>query len=41
MIEMGFQLITVGSDQGHMSTEAKSLLEKLGKVKSKKESKIY
>ena len=41
MIEMGFQLVTVGSDQRHMSAGAKLVLEKLQKVKSKKESKIY
>ena len=41
MIEMGFQLVTVGSDQGYMSAGAKLVLEKLKKVKSKKESKIY
>ena len=41
MIEMGFQLVTVGSDQGYMSDGAKLVLEKLKKVKSKKESKVY
>ena len=41
MIEMGFQLVTVGSDQRHMSDGAKLVLEKLKKVKSMKESKIY
>ena len=41
MIEMGFQLVTVGTDQGYMSAGAKSVLEKLKRVKSKEESKAY
>jgi len=35
MIEMGFQLVTAGSDQRYMSDGAKSVLEKLKKIKSK------
>jgi len=41
MIEMGFQLVTIGSDQRYMSAGAKSALEKFRKDKSKKESKAY
>jgi len=41
MIEMGFQLVTIGSDQRYMSAGAKLTLEKLRKVKSRKESKAY
>ena len=41
MIEMGFQLVTVGTDQGYMSAGAKSVLEKLKKIKSKDESIAY
>ena len=41
MIEMGFQFITVGSDQRYMSAGAQSALENLRKVKSNKKSKIY
>jgi len=41
MIEMGFQLVTVGTDQGYMSAGAKSVLEKIKKIKSQKESKTY
>ena len=33
MIEMGFQLVTVGSDQRYMSSGAKSVVEKLKKLK--------
>jgi hypothetical protein len=41
MIEMGFQLVTAGSDQRYMSAGAKSVLEKLKKIKSKDESIAY
>ena len=41
MIEMGFQLVTVGTDCGYMSAGAKLVLEKLKKIKSKEESKTY
>ena len=41
MIEMGFQLVTAGSDQRYMSDGAKSVLEKLKKIKSKDESIAY
>jgi len=41
MIEMGFQLVTVGTDQGYMSAGAKSVLEKIKKIKSQEESKAY
>jgi len=41
MVEMGFQLVTIGSDQRYMSAGAKLTLEKLRKVKSRKESKAY
>ena len=41
MIKIGFNLVTVGSDQKYMSAGAKSVLEKLKKVKSKEESKGY
>ena len=41
MIEMGFNLVTVGSDQKYMSDEAKSVLKKLKKLKSKEDLKGY
>ena len=39
MINRGFQLVTISSDQRFMTSGAKSTLEKLKKVKSKEESK--
>jgi 4-hydroxy-2-oxoheptanedioate aldolase len=41
MINRGFQLVTISSDQRFMTSGAKSTLEKLKKVKSKEESKAY
>ena len=41
MIKMGFNLVTVGSDQGCLTSGSKSILEKLKKVKSKGELKGY
>ena len=41
MINRGFQLVTISSDQRFMASSAKSTLEKLKKVKSKEESKAY
>tara|TARA_B100000029_G_scaffold504288_1_gene582867 strand:- start:1578 stop:2369 length:792 start_codon:yes stop_codon:yes gene_type:complete len=41
MIKMGFNLVTVGSDQSLISGGAKSVLEKLKKIKSKDKSKGY
>ncbi len=41
MIEMGFRMVTVGSDQRYMSAGAKSVVEKLKKIKSREESKAY
>ena len=41
MINIGFQLVTIGSDQKYMSTGAKSVLEKLKQTNSKEESKAY
>ena len=41
MIELGFNLVTIGSDQRYMSAGAKSAVSKLKSVKSKEESKAY
>tara|TARA_Y100000590_G_scaffold459708_1_gene617451 strand:- start:1542 stop:2333 length:792 start_codon:yes stop_codon:yes gene_type:complete len=41
MINLGFQLVTIGSDQRYMSAGAKSAISKLKTVKSKEESKAY
>ena len=41
MIDIGFQLVTVGSDQRSMSAGAKEIVSKLKNVKSKEESKAY
>ncbi len=41
MIELGFQLVTIGSDQRYMSAGAKSAVSKLKIVDSKEESKAY
>ena len=41
MIEMGFKMVTVGSDQRYISAGAKSAVEKLKKIKSREESKAY
>jgi hypothetical protein len=41
MINRGFQLVTISSDQRFMTSGAKSTLEKLKKVKSKEESTAY
>ena len=39
MIDLGFQLVTIGSDQRYMSAGAKSSVSKLKNIKSKEESK--
>ena len=41
MTDLGFQLVTIGSDQRYMSAGAKSAVSKLKTVKSKEESKAY
>tara|TARA_B100001564_G_C20648791_1_gene675815 strand:+ start:1447 stop:2238 length:792 start_codon:yes stop_codon:yes gene_type:complete len=41
MIDLGFSLVTVGSDQRYMSGGAKSAVSKLKSVNSKKDSKAY
>ena len=41
MIDMGFQLVTIGSDQKYMVTGAKLGVEQLKKIKNKKGSKTY
>ena len=41
MIDLGFQLVTIGSDQRYMSAGAKSSVSKLKNIKSKEESKAY
>ena len=41
MIDIGFQLVTIGSDQRYMSAGAKSSVSKLKNIKSKEESKAY
>ena len=41
MIDIGFQLVTIGSDQRYMSAGAKSSISKLKNIKSKEESKAY
>ena len=35
MVKLGFQLVTVGSDQRFMSSGAKSVLQKLKGIKTK------
>jgi len=41
MINLGFQLVTIGSDQRYMSAGAKSAVSKLKTIKFKEESKAY
>ncbi len=41
MIDIGFQLVTFGSDQRFMSAGAKNAVSKIKSVKSKEESKAY
>ena len=41
MINLGFQLVTIGSDQRYMSAGAKSAVSKLKTIDSKEESKAY
>ena len=41
MIDRGFNLVTVGSDQRFMSAGAKSSVEKIKNIKKKEESKGY
>ena len=41
MIDLGFQLVTIGSDQRYMSAGAKSAISKLKSIKSEEESKVY
>jgi len=41
MIDIGFQFVSVGSDQKSMSAGAKEIVSKLKNVKSKEESKAY
>ena len=41
MINLGFQLVTIGSDQRYMSAGAKSAVSKLKNIKSKEDSKAY
>ena len=41
MIDLGFQFVTIGSDQRYMSAGAKSAVSKLKSIKSKEESKAY
>ena len=41
MLELGFNLVTIGSDQRYMSAGAKSAVSKLKSVKSNEDSKAY
>ena len=41
MIDLGFNLVTIGSDQRYMSAGAKSSVSKLKNLKTKEESKAY
>ena len=41
MIDLGFNLVTVGSDQRYMSSGAKEAVSKLKLTKSSEESKSY
>ena len=41
MIDLGFNLVTIGSDQRYMSAGAKNAVSKLKSIKSKEESKAY
>ncbi len=41
MIDLGFNLVTIGSDQGYMGTGAKNAVSKLKSVKTKEDSKTY
>ena len=41
MINIGFQIVTIGSDQRYMSAGAKTAVSKLKTIKSKEESKAY
>ena len=41
MLDLGFNLVTVGSDQRYMSSGAKEAVSKLKLTKSSEESKSY
>ena len=41
MIDLGFNLVTIGSDQRYMSAGANSSVSKLKNLKTKEESKAY
>ena len=41
MIDLGFNLVTIGSDQRYMSAGAKNAVSKLKSVKNKEDSKAY
>jgi len=41
MLDLGFNLVTIGSDQRYMSAGAKEAVSKLKTVKSKEQSKAY
>ena len=41
MIDLGFKLVTIGSDQRDMSAGAKSAISKRKSIKSEEESKVY
>ena len=41
MINLGFNFVTVGSDQRHMSSEAKSVIEKMKGSKKGQDNKGY
>ena len=41
MISLGFQLVTVGSDQRYMSAGAREAVSKLKTIKSKEDLKGY
>ena len=41
MIDLGFNLVTIASDQRYMSAGSKSSVSKLKNLKTKEESKAY
>ena len=41
MLDLGFNLVTIGSDQRYMSAGAKEAVSKLKTIKSKEQSKAY
>ena len=41
MLNLGFNLVTIGSDQRYMSAGAKDAVSKLKSIKSKEDSKAY